>query len=93
MNNTSQRKFYLSDDADLKICKIYLANRMMHSRKTRSEIIDDAVYLLYAAYALLPKDILDTAISELKKNDSCIDLNVLEESLKCLINTSKNSHF
>ena len=54
--------FHLSEDAMLKIGIMKLA-----TNKTGSEITTDAVRLLYAAYALLPKEIVDTALIMLSK--------------------------
>lgn len=74
--------FRLSEDATLKVGIMKLA-----TSKAGSDIISDAILLLYAAYATLPSDLIDSILVELKHDSCSRDISSIESNLCFLVNT------
>ena len=73
--------FRLSEDATLKVGIMKLA-----TNKAGSDIISDAILLLYAAYATLPNNLIDSVLIELKHDSCSRDVSSIESNLCFLVN-------
>lgn len=77
-----QSKYNISEDIQLKVGIMKLA-----TSKAGSDIISDAILLLYAAYATLPSDLIDSVLVELKHDSCSRDISSIESNLCFLVNT------